>query len=55
MSFMFSFCSALKEINIPNLNINKITDINYMFNECSDELKMKIKNKYSNIRDEAFK
>jgi len=28
--------------------------MNYMFSGCNDELKLKIKNQYSNFKDEAF-
>ena len=38
---MFSFCSFLKEINIPNLNNNNSIDKEDMFEKCSDELKKK--------------
>ena len=35
MSFMFSGCSSLKELNLSNFNTNNVTDMNYMFNGCS--------------------
>ena len=43
MSYMFSFCSSLKELNLSNFNTNNVTNMRYMFYECSDELKNKIK------------
>ena len=54
MSHMFLGCSSLKELNLNNFNTNNVTDMNWMFNGCSNELKMKIKTKYKNIRKEAF-
>ena len=54
MEHMFSRCSSLKELCFNNFNANKLTNIKYMFNGCSNELKMKIKNKYKNIKEEAF-
>ena len=53
-SSMFYGCTSLKEINISNLDTNKISNMYSMFSFCSNELKSKIKNKYKNIRKEAF-
>ena len=55
MSCMFYECSSLKELNLNNFNTNNATNMNYMFYECSDELIMKIKTRYKNIKEEAFK
>ena len=54
MEYMFSECSSLKELYINNFNIDKVVYMNYMFSGCSEELKMKIKNKIINIKEEAF-
>ena len=54
MSYMFSNCSSLKELNINNFNTNNVTDMRGMFRGCSDNLKMKIKSENKNIKDEAF-
>ena len=35
MSFMFSRCTSLKEINFSNFNTNKTVDMNNMFEKCS--------------------
>ena len=35
MSFMFSGCSSLKELNFSNFNTNNVTDMSCMFCECS--------------------
>ena len=55
MSFMFSGCSSLTELNLNNFNIINVTYINGMFYDCSNELIMKIKTLYENINEEAFK
>ena len=54
MDGMFSGCSALKELNLDNFNTNNVTSMVDMFFECSDELIMKIKTRYKNIKQEAF-
>ena len=54
MSYMFSECSSLKELNLNNFNTNNVTDMSYMFAGCSDDLKRKIKSENKNIKDEAF-
>ena len=55
MSYMFFGCSSLKELNLNNFNTNNVIDMNFMFSGCSNELKMKIKKQYNNIKEEAFK
>ena len=54
-SYMFYKCSSLKKIRFPNFNYDNINKMSYMFEGCSDELKMKIKARYKNIKEEAFK
>ena len=54
MSCMFSGCSSLKELNLNIFNINNAA-FDCMFYGCSNELIMKIKIQYKNIRKEAFK
>ena len=50
MSYMFSECSSLKELNLTNFTTNKVKDMRSMFSECSDDLKSKIKSfKFQNI------
>ena len=51
---MFYGCSSLKELNFPYLDINREIKVDRMFSKCSNELKMKIRNKFKNIKDEAF-
>ena len=53
MSYMFFECYSLKELNLNNFNINKIY-VRCMFTGCSDELKLKIKNKFKNLNENAF-
>ena len=54
MRFMFYGCSSLKELNLDNFNTDKVTSMFLMFNGCSNELIMKVKAKYHNIKKEAF-
>ena len=54
MQYMFIKCTSLKELNLTNFNTNNVIIMNYMFSGCNDELKLKIKNQYSNFKDEAF-
>ena len=54
MSYMFSRCSSLKELNLNNFNTNNVTNMRSMFSGCSDDLKMKIKSENKNIKDKAF-
>ena len=43
MAGMFYGCSSLNELNLSNFNTNNVTDMSYMFDGCSDDLKKKIK------------
>ena len=51
---MFSRCSLLKELNLNTFNTNNVTDMSYMFGDCLDELKLKIKNQFKNFKEKAF-
>ena len=51
---MFSGCSSLKELNLSGFNTNNVTDMGGMFYGCSNELIIKIKTQYKNIKEEAF-
>ena len=51
---MFNGCSSLKELNLDNFHTNNVTKMRYMFERCSNELIMKIKTQYKNIKEEAF-
>ena len=55
MSYMFYGCSSLNEINLNNFNTNNVTNMRSMFSGCLDELKLKIKSQFKNIKEEAFK
>ena len=54
MKCMFSGCSSLKELNLNNFNTNNVTNMGSMFYGCSNDLIMKIKTQYKNIKEEAF-
>ena len=54
MNRMFFRCSSLKELNLNNFNTNNVTSMNSMFYGCSNDLIMKIKTQYKNIKEEAF-
>ena len=54
MSDMFWGCSSLKELNLNNFNTNNVTDMRWMFSKCSDELKLKLKSKFNEFKEEAF-
>ena len=51
---MFYGCTSLKELNLNNFNTNNVTDMYGMFRGCSNDLIMKIKTQYKNIKEEAF-
>ena len=52
MSFMFLQCSSLKELNISNFNTNNVTQMECMYNNCSD--KLKIQTQYKNFQEKKF-
>ena len=54
MYCMFYDCTSLKELNINYFNFNNETYMKSMFSGCSNELIMKIKSQYKNIKQEAF-
>ena len=54
MSYMFSGCSSLNELNLINFNTNNVIDMIEMFRGCSDDLRRKIKSENKNIKDEAY-
>ena len=51
---MFDKCSSLKELNLNNFNTDNVIYIDKMFSGCSNELIMKIKTQYKNIKEKAF-
>ena len=54
MSGMFNGCSSLKELNLNNFNTNNITIMFGMFDGCLDELKLKIKSQFKNLKKKPF-
>ena len=54
MSGIFCGCSSLKELNLNNFNTNNVTYMNGMFSKCSDELKLKLKSKFNEFKEEAY-
>ena len=54
MDYMFHGCSSLKELNLNNFNTNNVSNMHEMFSGCPNDLIMKIKTRYKNIKEEAF-
>jgi len=54
MSHLCSKCLLLKEIYIPDFKTDLVNDISFMFYECSNELKNKMKATNNNFTEEAF-
>ena len=54
MSWMFCGCSSLKELNLNNFNTNNVTNMWYMFSRCLEELKLKIKGQFKNLKDSFY-
>ena len=54
MSWMFSGCSSLKQLNLNNFKTNNVINMYSMFYGCLEELKLKIKGQFKNFKDEAF-
>ena len=51
---MLHGCSSLNELNLNNFNTDNAINMNGMFDGCTDELIMKIKTQYKNIKEKAF-
>ena len=51
---LFYYCECIESICFKKNYRNNITDMSFMFYECSDNLKRKIKTENKNIKDEAF-
>ena len=51
---MFNGCSSLKELDISNFNFDNVNNVLCMFFVCSEQLIMKIKDQFKNIKKEAF-
>ena len=54
MNGMFYRCSSLKELNLNNFNTNNVINMSYMISKCTDELKLKLKCKFNEFKEEAF-
>ena len=54
MYYMFCDCSSLKELIFNNFNFKNVTYMRGMFSGCSNDLIMKVKSLYKNIKKEAF-
>ena len=52
MCGMFSGCSLLKELYIPNFNTRKVTDMKNMFSECSSLKDIYISKKFNLVEIE---
>ena len=44
MSWMFNWCSSLKELNLTNFNTNNVNDMSYMFANCSSLKELNLTN-----------
>ena len=44
MSYMYSGCESLKEINLTNFNTNGVTNMENMFNRCSSLKEINLSN-----------
>ena len=55
MEYMFSRCSALKELNISNCNTNNVKFMRNMFSGCLNKFQNKIRTQYKNIKEDTFK
>ena len=54
---MFEGCSSLIELNWEHLNLKKLNNkanMMGMFTKCSDDFRKKLKNKFKNLKNEAF-
>ena len=54
MNCMFHKCSSLTDLNISNFNTDNVTDMRDMLYRCTEQFKMKNKDQYKNIKEEAF-
>ena len=55
MSYVFSGCDKLKEINLNNINTNNVTDMSYMFYGCSALEKLDLNNiNTNNVTDMSY-
>ena len=54
MSCMFCKCNSLEDLDLSNFNFDKVIYFDNMFSGCLNDLKLKIKARYKNIREEAF-
>ena len=54
MQAMFSRCSSLTKLNLPNFKANKTINMRYMFSGCSEQFQNKIRVQYKDIKEEAF-
>ena len=54
MSCMFCKCNSLEDLDLSNFNFDKVIYFDNMFSGCLNDLKLKIKALYKNIREEAF-
>ena len=55
MTYMFAWCSTLKEINVSNFNSNNVTNKNGMFYGCSSLRELNLYNfNINNIEDMCY-
>ena len=51
---MFEYCYSLKDINVSNFNLKSALYYYSMFNECPEDIKMKVKSQIKDIEEAAF-
>ena len=51
---MFARCTSLEKLELGKFKTNEESNMINMFLNCSNELKLKIKKKYKNLKKEAF-
>ena len=55
MSYMFSGCSSLKEINLSNFNTNNVNNMSCMFYKCSSLKELNLSNfNTNNVTDMRY-
>jgi surface protein len=54
MSYMFSFCTSLKFLDISNFSSSKETNMKYMFNHCESLVNLVIRDKFNIYKENSI-